>query len=71
MKTVKSASTTYINNQEIDKEIEVLHDVHVCVNGIDYIVQIMAEDPINALNIVNKMSKEDCFLYRKKNSLNT
>lgn len=64
MKRVIGAHTTYSNNELTDKEEKVLYDVQVNVNGFQLIVRIHAIDPLDAIDIVNKMDEVECMLFR-------
>lgn len=61
MKKILSAYTTFPNNEETDQIPQVLHDVSIQINDIHFAIQIMAQDPIDAIDKAYVMSEEECF----------
>lgn len=65
MKKILSAYTTFSNTKETDQMPQVLHDVSIQIDDINFIIEIMAQDPMDAIDRVHAMSEEECLKFKK------
>lgn len=66
MKKILSAYTTLPNTKETDQMPQVLHDVSIQINGVNFLIEIMAQDPMDAIDKAYAMSEDECLEFKKQ-----